>query len=317
MASDVLDAKDEGRKAPVPLIPVSIAKALIDIQKDLKPMAKSATNSAFASSYVPLEEVTMKAHELLSKRGIGVMQSPITDGQGHAALETTLFTGSGQSLTRTTKLAMNKVDPQSHGSAITYTRRYALMAMLGLTGEGEDDDANKATGVVVPVSEEQKSRIKSLSVALKYHPKQVEQQLLDVKTHDHAALAIVNLEKNISMRVRDDESKANAAEAEAEHARRIMVGTDEVESAGGEVDPISSAGFQQRLKALKLAGPTYEKKVIAAATKAPFLSKVMEKQDRIESLDNFLKALESGVHRLEAEFYAPSKENIVVDEKVA
>ncbi|MEU2203562.1 ERF family protein [Microbacterium oleivorans] len=308
----------EKRESAATLIPTTIAKALIKIQKTLEPMKKSAANDAFGSSYVPLEEVTKKAHELLSAEGIGVIQSPITDETGHAALETILFTGSGQSFSRTTKLAMNKVDPQAHGSAITYTRRYALMAILGLTGVGEDDDGNKATGVVVPVSQEQKDRIKSLAMTLKHPPKQIEQQLFSVKTYDHAALAITNLEKLVSMRVRDNESKANAAEAEAESAgTKIAVGTGEIEAPLGEVGPRSELGFKQRLKDLKLAGPTYEKKVIATATRAPFLSKVMEKPDRIEALDNFLKALESGVHRLEAEFYAPQTENVIVDEKVA
>lgn len=313
MADSLLE--DAPKRVAEQLIPTTIAKAIIDIQSTLEPMAKSAKNDAFNSNYVPLEEVTKKAHELLSQHKIGVIQSPITDDAGHAALETILFTGSGQSFSRTTKLAMNKVDPQAHGSAITYTRRYALMAILGLTGVGEDDDGNKATGVVVPVSQEQKDRIKSLATSLRYPPKQIQQELFNVKTHDHAVLAITNLEKIISMRVRDNESKANASEVE--DGTKISVGTGEVEQPLGEVDPRSEKGFKQRIRALGLAGPTYEKKVIHAATNAPFLSKVMDSTERIEKLDAFLKMYESGMQRFEAEWYAPSTENVIVDEKVA
>lgn len=313
--ADVRVEETEKREAPAYLVPPIIAKALISIQRELQPMTKSASNSAFNSKYVPLEEVTKLAHELLSAKKIGVIQSPITDTDGHAALETILVYEDGRSFSRTTKLAMSKVDPQAHGSAITYTRRYALMAMVGLTAFGEDDDGNKATGVVVPVSDEDKDRIGSLLTHLKFTPEQKAAELFKIKTHDHALLAITNFERLVSMKVRDNEAKANATEAESA-ATKIQVGTGAIESTE-ELDMTSEAGFKRRLKALKLAGPTYEKKVIAVATKVPFLSKVMEKSDRVEALDNFLKALESGVHRLEAEFYAPSDENIIVEENVA
>jgi hypothetical protein len=41
-------------------------------------------------------------------------------------------------------LLLAKSDPQGQGSAITYARRYALMAVLGLVAD-EDDDGNKAS----------------------------------------------------------------------------------------------------------------------------------------------------------------------------
>ena len=292
-------------------MPVSIAKALIKIQKTLKPMKKTATNDAFkGATYVPLEDVMKLAHELLSAEGIGLTQSPITDENGHAALETTLFTGSGQSYTRITKLAMNKVDPQAHGSAITYTRRYSAMAILGLTGVGEDDDGNTATGVHAPITEEQKGELDSLMIHLKYSPKDRATKIFDIKTRDHAIVALENFRKLVAQRARDDESKANAL--------KIEVGTHEdAPDLGEPADPTSLQGFKQRLKALRLASPSYENKVINIAASVPFLEKVMDKPERITGLDTFLKALESGVQRLEAEFYAPTSEPIVVDENVA
>lgn len=315
MANLGIDEEKAAKVATAPvLIPTTIAKAIIEIQKTLKPMLKTAENDAFGSSYVPLEEVTERAHEMLSARGIGVIQPPTTDEYGHAALETILFTGSGQSFSRTTKLALSKVDPQAHGSAITYTRRYALMATLGLTGKGEDDDGNKAAGVFPPIKKEQRDELDSLMIHLKYTPEQRAAEIFKVKTYDHAQLALTNFRKLASMRVRDDESKANAT--------KIEVGTAEVEggdeTSPAEVDPRSEEGFRRRLKALRLAGPTYEKKVIHVATGAPFLTRVMDKPDRIEALDVFLTALESGVRQLEAEFYAPrTDENVIVDEHVA
>lgn len=315
MASDVVDPRVASQVKDVPqyLVPPIIAKALIKIQKELAPMVKTSDNDAFASKYVPLDEVTRKAHELLSQHKIAVMQPMVTDDQGHAALETILIYEDGRSFSRTTKLAMKNVDPQSHGSAVTYTRRYALMAMIGLTAKDEDDDGNKATGVVVPVGPAQRERIHSLLTHLKFTPEQKAAEIFKIKTHDHAALAITNFEKLVSMKVRDNESKANAT--------KIEVGGGDGSEEGGEVSEVpqtSEEGFRRRLKALRLAGSTYEKKVILAATKAPFLARVMDKPDRIEALDNFLKALESGVHQLEAEFYAPrTDETVLVNENVA
>lgn len=309
MAVDSVTTENPKKTATPSLIPTTIAQAIIDIQKTLEPMKKSADNAAYSSKYVPLEEVTKKAHELLSKHKIGVIQSPVTDEQGHAALETILFTGSGQSFSRTTKLAMNKVDPQAHGSAITYTRRYALMAILGLTGLGEDDDGNEASGAIAPVTEDQIREIKMLLSLIPWPKEDIAKAVFALKSRDAAALAIVKYQKLISQKARDEESKANAT--------KIEVGTGAIEEPAGEVEPLSEKDFKRRLKALGLRDSTYEKKVIHAATTAPFLSKVMDNPERIEKLDAFLKMYESGLQRFEADWYAPTTENILVDEKVA
>lgn len=315
---------DESKKKPPaspPLIPKPIAAAIIDIQKTLQPMIKTAENDSFGNSYVPLEDVTLRAHELLSKHNIGVMQPTTTDEYGHAALETILFTATGESFSRTTKLALEEVNPQAHGSAITYTRRYALMATLGLTGKGDDDDGNKAAGVFAPVQEEQKDRLRSLMKYLKYPKTAMANEIFNIKTRDHAYIAIKRFEETIAMRARDEESKENASEVE--FGKKIAVtdakGTKEPAKPAEpkELDPLSLEGFQQRLKDLKLASKSYETKVVLTGARVPFLEKVMEKKERIVGLDTFLKALESGVHHLEPEFYAPSEEPRIVEEKVA
>lgn len=302
------------------VIPKTIAAALIEIQSELRPMAKSAANESFNSNYVPLEDVMSKAFEVLSKHKIGVTQSPIDNADGQASLETTLFTGSGQGYTRVAKLAMTEraATPQGHGSAITYMRRYALMAMLGLTGQGDDDDGNKATGVVVPVSDEQVARIRSLCMSMKFPPKDIEQQIFNVKTRDHADLTIQNLESMVSMRRRETEASENAAAVESDHeGTKIMVGTSEIEAPLGEVDPRSEMGFKKRLADLKLAGPEYERRLLISATKAYSFVSIMKDDEKVASLDNYLKTLESEVHALPAEFYAPTDEPRTVEEDVA
>ena len=54
-----------------------------------------------------------------------------------------LIHASGQWLSNTFTMPVSKADAQGVGSAITYARRYALAAMVGVAPE--DDDGNAAT----------------------------------------------------------------------------------------------------------------------------------------------------------------------------
>lgn len=281
-------------------------------------MIKTAENDAFGSSYVPLEDVTERAHELLSAHDIGVMQPTTTDSFGHAALETILFTETGESFSRTTKLALAKVGPQEHGSAITYTRRYALMATLGLTGKGEDDDGNKAAGVFAPVTEEQKDRLRSLMKHLKYPKTTMAAEIFNIKTRDHAYLAIKNFETVVAQKSRDEESKENASEVE--FGKKIAVkgaaGKDPEPIADDPEDPLSPSALTKRIRKLGLKNQAMENKFINRATGKPFMANLKKKDDFV-ALDQYIKIVESGVQSLPAEFYPPAKEPRIVNEDVA
>lgn len=281
-------------------------------------MIKTAENDAFGSSYVPLEDVTERAHELLSAHDIGVMQPTTTDSFGHAALETILFTESGESFARSTKLALSKVGPQEHGSAITYTRRYALMATLGLTGKGEDDDGNKAAGVFAPVTEDQLDRIKSILKHLKWPKNTIAAELFKIKTRDHAYLAIKNYEQIVAQKVRDDESKENAAEVEFGKKIPIKGTADKsVEPIPDEPeDPLSPSVLTKRIRKLGLRDKAAENKLIHRATGKPLMATLKKKED-FAALDQYIKVIESGVQNLPAEFYPPAKEPRIVNEDVA
>jgi hypothetical protein len=69
-----------------------------------------------------------------------VVQLPCDDG----AVQTVLGHTSGQFISAILKLKPVKEDPQGAGSAITYARRYAYAAILGLVSD-EDDDGNSAS----------------------------------------------------------------------------------------------------------------------------------------------------------------------------
>lgn len=129
-----------------------LTKALLKVQKDLPTIGKDSDNPFFKSKYASLSKIMSVALPILHKHGVFVSQAPDhLDGQ--PTLVTNLVHAeSGEQVTSTMPLFLVKHDPQAQGSAITYARRYALVSMLGLVVD-EDDDGNRASNPVPPAKE--------------------------------------------------------------------------------------------------------------------------------------------------------------------
>lgn len=122
-----------------------ITKALLKAQKQFPTIKKEDKNPFFKSSYAGLPSVLEVVLPILQKEGLVLIQSPLTEGD-KIGVETTIYHAeSGESINGKFTMTLAKNDPQGAGSAITYARRYALVAMLGLNVD-EDDDGNKASG---------------------------------------------------------------------------------------------------------------------------------------------------------------------------
>ena len=123
-----------------------LAKALLNVQRQLLPAAKDATNPFTKSKYATLNSVMAASREALLENGIWMCQCPVpVDTPGAIGLMTKLtHTESGQWQSSIAVVPLPKADPQGMGSAITYARRYALTAILGLVTE--DDDGEAACG---------------------------------------------------------------------------------------------------------------------------------------------------------------------------
>lgn len=119
---------------------VNIAKALIQFQSEVETVKKTATNPFFKSSYAPLESIIEVIQEPLKKAKLAYTQFPT----GVNSLVTVLMHESGEFMESTVQMSPKENTPQGQGSAITYMRRYALSAILGLATE-EDDDGNSAS----------------------------------------------------------------------------------------------------------------------------------------------------------------------------
>jgi len=126
----------EGERAP-------LAKALVAAQKATEAVKKASTNPAFKSKYADLSVVVEAVVPALNAAGVSVLQFPAFNGE-LVSVATTLLHESGSSVTATLHLRPSKLDAQGVGSAITYARRYSLMAMTGAAPE--DDDGAAASG---------------------------------------------------------------------------------------------------------------------------------------------------------------------------
>lgn len=105
---------------------------------------KDSTNPHFRSSYADLLSVWRAANPALVANDIAVSQlcEPSDDG-ALVSVTTILMHKSGQWISGTVTMRPTKADPQGIGSAITYARRYALAASVGVCPE--DDDGNAAS----------------------------------------------------------------------------------------------------------------------------------------------------------------------------
>jgi len=114
-----------------------LATALSKAQGEMVPAKKSAENPFFKSKYADLASVWDVCREPLSKNGLSIIQATaIADGK--TLLRTILLHSSGQWVESQYPVNPVKTDPQGVGSAITYARRYTLMAMVGIAPEEDD-----------------------------------------------------------------------------------------------------------------------------------------------------------------------------------
>jgi len=128
-----------------------IATALVKAQKAFGPALKTATNPHFKSRYADLAACVEAVIGGLNDNGIALIQKcyDCTDG---VMVETMFVHESGEMLEcGILHVPAAKHDPQGYGSALTYARRYSLMAACGIAPE--DDDGNAGSKPVPKVSD--------------------------------------------------------------------------------------------------------------------------------------------------------------------
>jgi len=101
---------------------------------------KDSTNPHFKTAYADLASVWDACRAPLANAGLSVVQLVSSDAT-HAIVETILAHSSGEWVSSTLAVPLTKVDAQGLGSAITYGRRYALAAIVGVCPADDDGEA--------------------------------------------------------------------------------------------------------------------------------------------------------------------------------
>lgn len=121
----------------------NIAAALVKAQRGFAPALKTNTNPHFRSKYVALDGCIEAVIDALNANGIMLMQ-PTHECEGGVMVETLFVHESGEVMSGgKLQVPASKQDAQGYGSALTYARRYSLMAACGIAPE--DDDGNAAS----------------------------------------------------------------------------------------------------------------------------------------------------------------------------
>lgn len=122
----------------------TLAQALAAANTELTNPHKDAKadTGTYGYSYATLDSVTALVRPVLARHGISVLQDPKITDEGRLAVTTTLLHTSGETMVFGPLVGPLGSSWQQVGGAISYARRYQLLACLGLAA-GDDDDAQQ------------------------------------------------------------------------------------------------------------------------------------------------------------------------------
>lgn len=178
-----------------------IMAALSKAQAVMSAASKDSSNPYYNSKYADLNSVWNACRDALSKHGLAVTQTMQYKADGSLQLVTILGHLSGQwiksylpiryseNVTEINKYGKEvKANPlQKLGSCLTYLRRYALAAIVGVAPD-EDDDGNNMAGEPFPQQAvsgpSQQKNVQTATTYAKISPAQVK-QLREVISSDY------------------------------------------------------------------------------------------------------------------------------------
>jgi ERF superfamily len=125
----------------------ALAAALAAAQGEFPsiPRNKEVKTGSYSFSYAPLDTILAACRPVLAKHQLALVQLLEHNGNG-PAIRTELRHASGGVIGASFPLPGDPQSPQQLGSLLTYMRRYAISALLGIAGD-EDDDGQQAAHV--------------------------------------------------------------------------------------------------------------------------------------------------------------------------
>lgn len=141
-----------------------LAEALVAAWGEIGHVEKDSTNPHLGNDYASLKSCLNTVKPVFRTHGLALVQAPGEMNSESLSLEALLLHKSGQSIRFRTQLPVSpqldkktgekKLTAQAAGSAITYARRYQLMAVAGMAPtDAEDDDGTAASDAGAPVKE--------------------------------------------------------------------------------------------------------------------------------------------------------------------
>ena len=127
-------------------------KALAAFQAELPHVAKgnTADTGSYRYDYADIEDVFGTVLPRLGKHGLAFTAVVTIRDDGQRVLDYALVHASGEERGGCYPLP-GQATAQQMGSAITYARRYSLLAVTGVAPGGEDDDGKAASDAPPPV----------------------------------------------------------------------------------------------------------------------------------------------------------------------
>jgi len=122
----------------------NLSAALVAAQAEMPPVPFNKTNPFLKNRYADLGAIIDTAQPILARHGLAVSQLCSTEGE-RVGVETVLIHTSGEWIGAVMEIPAEaekgKSSAQVAGSIVTYIRRYALAAILGMYAD-EDQDGN-------------------------------------------------------------------------------------------------------------------------------------------------------------------------------
>ena len=121
----------------------NLASALCKAQQAMESAYEGGYNPHFKSKFCRLTDLISASRPALTAHGLSVSQYPNSDSDV-TYLVTVLMHSSGEKIVSQVKMVLDKPsDIQSFGKVMTYLKRYAYAAIVGIAiADDEDDDGN-------------------------------------------------------------------------------------------------------------------------------------------------------------------------------
>lgn len=177
-----------------------IAAALSKAQAAMGNAIKNSVNPHLKNRYADYTAMLEAIREPFANAGLAVIQEAVTNEKS-ISITTLLLHASGQWIEfDPLSMPVEKPTAQGVGSAITYGKRYALGAAVGI-GSSEDDDANSACGLPsipkpqasVPAAIPQKVKIEDIEALYNKLPEERQVKVLSYIQREYNAKTIKDL----------------------------------------------------------------------------------------------------------------------------